>query len=664
MDIRTFSRVRYESVYRGIDIVYYGNRGRLEYDLIVAPNADPRAIRMAFDGIRSIEVSGEGNLVLRTPSGAVELQKPIAYQDIEGARTYVDARYRLSRNRQVGFQLGGYDRDHTLVIDPVVTLATNLWGSAAGVALDAARNIYIAGTTSTRDLPASVGYQTQLAGTQDAYVAKLNPAGTSVIWATYLGARRATTLGLGIAVDGAESPYVTGTTTSTSFPITPGAYRTSGSTFVTKLTPAGSGLAYSTFVPAPVSSLAVDSAGHVFLTGTAGLLTTTAGAFQPTKVGLTAPYVAKLNPQGTALPYATYLGGSANDDAKGIAVDASGHVYVVGVARSSDFPTRNPLSAARSGPTDAFVAKLNPTGTALVYSTYLGGSADERGLAVAANAAGQAFVTGWTSSTNFPTTPGVFQPSIGYPDPSIRNAFVAKLDSSGNRLVYSSYLGGRWCMTATVHSCFGFFGPDEGIDVGTSIAVDAAGFAYVGGYATSTEFPLVDSPQTVSPDGDGWHVPLAARVAPAGDRLVYAAVLGGKVQDGMARQIAIDGSGGAVLVGDTPGALFPLSAGAVLGSGNAFVFRLGTGVYPTTVESSANPAARGDLVTLKAFVANPSPAGTVTFQNGSIALGTATAVEGTATLTVSLAPGVHRITATNSADGQVSPPLFQIVRGQ
>ncbi|HKT78702.1 MAG TPA: SBBP repeat-containing protein, partial [Vicinamibacterales bacterium] len=518
VDIGNFGRITYPSVYSGVDLVYYGTHGELEYDFVVAPHADPKQIRLVFEGTTGIRVSDDGRLILDTPTGILEFRKPVAYQDIGGRRHHVVARYALD-SEQVLFALGEYDATRPLVIDPILSLSTNLWGNTQGVALDAAGNIYVVGSTWTSGLPTSAGYQTQLAGTQDAYVAKLNPAGTNVIYATYLGARRVTTIGLGIAVDGAGSAYVTGTT-ARGYPITPGAYLASGTTFVTKLNPAGNGLAYSTFVTSPVASLAVDGAGNAYMTGTATALSTTSGVFQQAKIGTSAPYVAKLAASGASMVYATYLGGSANDDGKRIAVDAAGNAYVVGVARSLDFPAQNALSYALAGASDAFVAKLNPTGSALVYSTYLGGSGNERGLGIAVDASGQAYVTGWTTSTNFPVTPSAFQRTIGYPDPAISNAFITKLDATGNGLRYSSYLGGKWCFAPGVYQCFGLFYPDEGIDVGTAVAVDAGGYAYVGGYVTSTLFPLVDSIQSaVTPaDADVWHVPLVAKVAPDGDR--------------------------------------------------------------------------------------------------------------------------------------------------
>ena len=663
VDIPSFSRVTYTSIYDGIDLVYYGANAELEYDFIVAADANPEQIRLAFEGAESVHLSKEGDVVLRTPLGEIVFRQPHAYQDIDGSRRTIAASYIVEPGGHVRFRLGPYDRSHALVIDPVLGLSTNLWGSVTGVALDAARNIYVVGSTWTSGLPASSGYQTQLAGSQDAYVVKLNPSGTSVIYATYLGARRATTAALGIAVDASGSAYVTGTTAS-GYPVTPGAYQSSGTTFITKLSPTGNALAYSTYVPTSVASIAVDAAGNTYMTGTTATLTPTPGAFQRSRIGASAPYVAKLAANGAAMLYATYLGGSANDEAKRVAVDASGNAYVVGVARSADFPLQRPFTASLGGTTDAFVAKLDSTGSSLIYSTYLGGSGNERGLGIAVDSAQQAYVTGWTNSTNFPVTSSAFQRTIGYPDPAVTNAFITKLNAAGDGLVYSSYLGGKWCLAPGVFQCFGLFNPDEGIDAGTAVAVDAAGYAYVGGYVTSTLFPLVDSIQAVSPaDADVWHVPLIAKVTPDGDRLVYATVVGTKTQDAGVTQIAIDGSGGVVAAGTATGIYFPLTPGSVLGTGNGFVFKLEHGTASTTVSSSINPAAPSQSLTLTAIALSAKP-GSVQFNDGSAVLGSANVTGGRASLTVTLAPGVHRITATNSADNVVSPPYFQLVRGQ
>ena len=665
VDAKTFARVRYESVYPGIDMLFYGTQHELEYDLVVAPKADPRAIALELQGVDQLTVLPEGSLALHTPSGDIELRKPVAYQDIRGTRRGVDVRYKVLAKNRIGFRLGKYNVGYALVIDPILSISTNLWGASTGIALDSANNIYVVGYTSKSTLlPVAGGYQTQVAGDMDAYVAKLNPTATAAIYTTYLGARRSTTMGLAIAVDGAGSAFVTGTTSSAAFPITPGAFQSTGTNFVTKLNPAGNALAYSTYVSAPVAAMAVDAAGNAFMTGTSFGLATTPGAFQPTKLGSTAPYVAKLNANGSAMSYATYLGGSANDEGKSIAVDAAGNAYVMGTARSNDFPTKNAFRPSLSGPTDAFIAKLNASGTALVYSTYLGGTGEERGFGVAVDNVGQAIAVGWTQSVDFPVTPGAFQLRKGYQDSIIINAFVTKLNSAGNGLIYSSYLGGPWCFSPTVYSCFGFFGVDEGIDVATSVAVDAAGYVYVGGYATSTQFPLVDAFESVDPAGDDWHVPMVAKIAPGGDRVIFATVLGTKSQDAGLSQIVADTNGGAIAVGSVPyQPLFPLTPGAVLGNGS-YMFKVAAGIYSTNIQSSLNPAGSAQPVTLTAYVSHPSPAGIVTFKEGATSLGTATVSNGTAAVSVTLPPGVHRITATNSADGKVSPAYFQIVSGQ
>lgn len=661
VDVPTSSAVEYRSVYHGIDLVFHGEGGALEYDFVVAPRADPRRIALRFSGADGLRVDAQGDLALRTPHGAIAFRKPFAYQEVDGARRAIDARYVLRGGDIVGFRVGSYDRARPLVIDPVLVLASNLWGTATGVALDPTGNIYITGSVWTSDLPVAGGYQTQQAGTQDAYVMKLNPAGTAALYTTYLGARRATTQGLGIAVDPSGSAYVTGTTTSTSYPLTPGAYQTTGGSFVTKLKPAGNALAYSTLFGAPVAAIAVHADGSLAVTGTASALTTTSGALQATKAGATAPYVARLNPLGTGMAYATWLGGSAKDEAHGIAVDAAGNAYVVGTARSGNFPTRNPLRAALSGASDAYVAKLNPAGTALVWSTFLGGSADERGFGIAVDANGRAFVAGWTTSFDFPSTPGTVQPRIGSSQAGVSNAFVAAFDPTGTALQWATYFGANWCAGSGQSSCFGIFGADEGIDVATSVATDAAGFTYIGGYATSTLFPQREPLQNLSIGGDVQRAPFVARIAPGGARLVYSTSLGSRTGSTNVNQIAVDGQGGVVAVGSTPGELFPLSGGAVLGPGNSFVFRLATGAFPTRLRSSVNPAGRAQTIALSADVDAASPGGSVTFRDGANALGTAPVVDGGASLSVTLAPGVHRITAVNSADGKVSPPLFQIV---
>lgn len=242
-------------------------------------------------------------------------RKPVAYQEVAGERRYIEAAYALAGNGQISFRIGKYDTSRTLVIDPILNYSSFLWGTVTGVAVDSAGNTYVVGYTSGTDLPATGGYQTRLAGSTDAYIAKLDPSGKKLLYATYLGARRATTYGKGIAVDGSGNAYIFGTTDSSSFPVTSGSYQTSfslGSSFVTKLNATGNALVYSTFINGSITAIAVDGGGNTFMTGTAAGIVTTAGAFQPSPRSNPSPFIAKLNASGSAMAYATYLGGQGS----------------------------------------------------------------------------------------------------------------------------------------------------------------------------------------------------------------------------------------------------------------------------------------------------------------------------------------------------------------
>ena len=319
---------------------------------------------------------------------------------------------------------------------------------------------------------------------------KFNPAGSAFVYSTYLGGHNLE-YGQGIAVDSAGNAYVTGVTYSTDFPITPGAFQTVcgdmgyqcdyGSAFVSKLNSAGSALVYSSYLGGSNyeygSGIAVDSAGSAYVTGVtySDNFPTTPGAFQTTCNGgsncsqFGDAFVTKINPTGSALVYSTYLGGSGGDGGSGIAVDSAGNAYVTGGTGSTDFPTMNPLQPAYGGGGDAFVSKINSVGSALVYSTYLGGSGGDGGSGIAVDSAGNAYVTGGTGSTDFPTT-NAGQPAYG----GSGDAFVSKINSAGSALVYSTYLGG------------------SGGDGGSGIAVDSLGNAYVIGSTSSTDFPTMD----------------------------------------------------------------------------------------------------------------------------------------------------------------------------
>src|SRR5438552_3467713 len=449
-NVPTYAKVHYRAVYPGIDLVYYGNQRQLEYDFVVSPGADPERIVLGFQGAERLEINAEGELVLHAAGGAIRQRVPLIYQEIDGVRTKIEGRYVLKDAHRVGFQVAAYDPSRPLVIDPTLVDSTYLGGSGwdygYGIAVDAAGSAYVTGVTRSTDFPTASPLQATTGGgvEGDAFVTKLDPTGSALVYSTYLGGR-GVDYGYGIAVDAAGSAYVTGQTTSTDFPTTIGAFQTtkggSYNAFVTKLNPTGSALVYSTYLGGSGGErgfgIAVDAAGNAYVTGTTGSTNfpTTPGAFQTTGGGV---FVSKLDAAGSALLYSTYLGGSGDDRGYGIAVDAAGSAYVTGSADSTDFPTVNPLQAANGGVGDAFVSKLDATGSALLYSTYLGGSARDAASGIAVDAAGSAYVTGYTISTNFPTmNPLQAAHGGGYTD-----AFVSKLDAAGTALLYSTYLGG------------------------------------------------------------------------------------------------------------------------------------------------------------------------------------------------------------------------------
>jgi len=665
--VPSHGRVRYESVYPGIDLVYYGNQGKLEYDFVVAPGADVSRIGVMFSGAKPV-VTAEGELTVATDDVQLSYRRPVAYQEIEGRRVPVDARYVVADRGAVHFALGEYDPTQPLVIDPILSYSSSVWSvGSATVTTDASGNAYLTGTTSTSSPPATGTYQTRVLGASDVYVAKLDSTGKQLIWATYIGGRKATSNGADIRVDASGNVYVAGTTSAASFPVTAGAYQTtftSGS-FVAKLNPTGTALLYSTFVNGgSIARMALDASGNVFITGNGTSIVTTPGAFQTTASagGNSVPFVAKLNATGSAMLYATYVGGSGPDTAAAIAIDTAGNAYITGTTKSPDFPVANALYPNFRSYSDAFVTKLNPTGSALVYSTYLGGSSYDKGRGIAVDSLGQAYVAGQSYSDDFPTTSGSLQPRKGYTSPNFSNGFITKFSASGTSLIYSTYLGGRWCGSNCDQGGL-FLGDDDTLD---AIAVDAAGYAYVGGGIVSSVFQQVDPFNDIAPyQGEYARLTFFAKVKPGGDGLVYASVLGSYRDSGEGvESIAPDNAGGAFFVSFALYAPFTAGAQDTTNSGLSIV-KIEPGRYPTSVSSNANPAIAGQPVTLTADVQNPQGGGTVSFYDGGVVLGTAGVTNGRSTLSISsLSAGIHKITATYSGDAKASLPVFQLVQGQ
>jgi hypothetical protein len=673
-NVPTYAKVKYEGIYSGIDLVYYGNQRQLEYDFIVAPGADPRRIQIDVRGAKRLRRDAHGDLVLKIGEDEIRWHKPVVYQKKDGTRQEIAARYAITDTNRVGFELAKYDASRSLYIDPLI-YSTYLGGSGRdqgnGIAVDSAGNAYVTGWTYSTDFPTTPGaFQTVCNGGSgcafygDAFVSKLNPTGSALVYSTYLGGSGANS-GYGIAVDSAGNVYVTGYTYSTDFPTTPGAFQTNlgggSDAFVSKLNPSGSALVYSTYLggsgdEGPYGGgIAVDSAGNAYVIGsTYSTDFPTMNPLQPANAGGGDAFVSKLNPTGTALVYSTYLGGSSQELGLGIAVDSSDNAYVTGFTCSTNFPTMNPLQPANAGrPNNVFVSKLNPTGSALVYSTYLGGSGADSGYGIAVDSAGNAYVIGRTFSADFPTM-NPFQPAYG----GSGDAFVSKLNPSGSALVYSTYLGG------------------SKTDEGYGIAVDSAGNAYVTG-RTGSNFPKM---KPLQPYGGGNSDAFVSKLNPTGSALVYSTYLGGSKAD-QGGGIAVDSAGNAYVTGYTNSTDFPTTPGAFQtvcngGSGcatyeDAFVAKIFIAASTTTtLSSSPNPSTYGQAVTFTAAVTSsvgaPPDGETVTFMNGKTALGTGALSGGLASFTTStLKLGTTSVTAVYGGDsnfaGSTSKTVSQVV---
>lgn len=548
-DVPTYARVSYDQVYPGVDIVYYGNQRQLEYDFIVAPGSDPRVIKLQFDGADKVLLDATGDLLLSLGESVVRQPKPLVYQEVSGERRAIEGGYTVDKNRAVGLAIGEYDRSLPLVIDPVLVYSTYLGGTdgeqALEIAIDPAGNAYVTGFTHSTNFPTANAFQAANGGFQDAFVTKINAAGTAFIYSTYLGGSSGEQA-RGIAVDSSGNAYVTGFTGSTNFPIANAIQSTldvgGQDAFVTKLNATGSALVYSTFLGGvgPFNSaefgedIAVDSAGNAYVTGsTFSNNFPVVNAVQATFGGFTDAYVTKINAAGTALVFSTYLGGSESEIGEGINVDSAGNVYITGDTRSTNFPTANAVQAASGGDQDAFVTKLNAAGSAFVYSTYLGGSAQDDGEAIAPDSSGNTYLTGNTFSTNFPVA-NALQPVHG--GGVIQDAFVTKINATGSALVYSTYLGGT------------------GGEIGFGIAVDAAGNAYIaGGTGSFTSFPTANAIQCTS---GGAQDVFVTKLNSSGSAFIFSTYLGGSGSEN-GRGIAIDSSGGMYVGGFTRSSDFP-----------------------------------------------------------------------------------------------------------
>jgi len=607
-NIPSYAKVRYRNLYRGIDLVYYGNQRQLEYDFIVAPHEDPRRIELGFEGADAIEMDSQGDLLLEVGDRQLEMRKPFVYQDVNGRRQEIAASYRLIessairnpqsaiRNQTVGFQIGDYDPALPLVIDPIVDYATYFGGSGTdigyGIAVDSRNNVYVTGQTSSSNLPLKTAFDNSLEGANDAFVMKLNAQGNALVFSTYIGGRNQGDRGWAIAVDQAGNIYFTGETNSLNFPTVNAAqpnFRGGADGFVAKLNIEGNTLLYSSYLGGGFTdtshSIALDRFDNAYITGrTESANFPVRNALQDKLRGQRDAFVMKFSADGEII-YSTFLGGEAAAGGRdeevgyGIAVDAMQNAYIAGYTTTPNFPTANAIQPAFGGVEDAFVAKLNAAGSSLVYSTYLGGARVDNGRGIAVDPLGNAYVIGYTLSPDFPKVEAL-QPLPG----GGGDGFVAKINAAGSALLYSTYLGGAGAENSGIIA---------DITPSCAIAVDGLGNAYVTGKTESQDFPVA---RAINPALRGDNDAYLAKLDPAGSELIYSTYLGstftgnnGFEERGLAIAVARLGAvflTGQVLKNDYP-TLLPVQSAYGGGLSDAFITKISAPDIPGVFALSA-----------------------------------------------------------------------------
>lgn len=662
-NIPTFAQVTYDEAYPGIAVRYGSDHGQVQQDFVVAAGADPGQLAFTLAGATALQIQSSGDLTATVGKGTLRLSAPVVYQEIAGVREPVAAGYQML-GQQVGFWWSDYDPTQPLIIDPTLGYSTYLGGAsddqANAIALDGSDNAYVTGWTTSTNFPTTPGaYLTTFINTgySDAFVTKLNAGGTALVFSTYFGGSS----GNAIAVDSAGDSYIVGGAVTPFFPTSrsatppkPGASIT-GTSYVTKLNSTGTALVYTYLIGGSsysvASAIAIDSSGNAYVAGSTSSsdMPTTTGAFQTTYNGAGGgdAFVAKVNASGSALVYSTYLGGSTSQQAYGIAIDASGNAFVAGETYSPDFPiTAGAFQTTYGGNTypDAFVTKLNASGSALVYSTYLGGSANDYAYAIAIDSNDNAYITGQTLSYNFPTTPGAYVPGTSSAPIS---AFVTKLNASGSALAYSTLVSPPQF---------------QQISAGRAIAVDSSGNATIVGF-TPDDGAIVTTDAT-QPFPGGRNDGFLEKVNATGSGLLFSTYLGGNSDD-YGYGLALDSAGNAYVVGKTDSANFPITAGAFqtdAGGVLAFEAFVTKFAYPaegaptiTGLSPNASSTAESAVVTItgtnftgaNSVLFGSLPASTYTVNSPTSITATSPGGYGTVDVVVTTPMGVSAITSAD-----------------
>lgn len=541
--VPNFSAIVYKNIYAGIDLKYYGNGKTLKYDFIVNPGVDISRIAIKYEGVDEVKIDSDGNLQLNTTFGFVYEKKPFVYQNFDGRVIEIKAEYYLKEPGLVGFDVGEFDLDYPLIIDPELLFSTYIGGNGTdevrAIDLDDQGNIYISGITGSSNFPLQNPYDDSANGNYDIFVAKFAPSGDSLLYSTYIGGNNID-LNHGMAIDASGSVFVTGETRSDNFPTINGydlSYNNLMDVYVTKLSPEGNSLVYSTFLGGYLDDrgydIAVDDMGNAYITGsTTSWDFPLENPYDSAFVNWADAFVTKLAPSGNSLVFSTYLGGDENAErGYSIAVDAVAEVYITGITSSIDFPVLNPYCDTVSGLYDVFVTKMSGTGNSLIYSSYLGGSEDDWSYGIVVDSSKNAYIAGHSESSDFP-----LENAIDSTFEAVQEIIVTKFSTAGDSLIFSTFLGGN------------------GGDGARDIAIDESENIYLTGYTSSTDFPVINAfDENLGSYADVFVTEMTSN----GDSLVFSTYLGGDDYIEIGYCIDVDIEGNVLVGGNTESDDFP-----------------------------------------------------------------------------------------------------------